>query len=71
MEESFLKLIEHSIKEHWNLPSLSDYQGANHTYKDVARRVEKLHILFKESDIHPGDRIALCSRNTANWVLLS
>ncbi|KIO43262.1 MULTISPECIES: AMP-binding protein [Sanguibacteroides] len=67
MEESFLKLIEHSIKEHWNLPSLSDYQGANHTYKDVARRVEKLHILFKESDIHPGDRIALCSRNTANW----
>ncbi|WP_294140567.1 AMP-binding protein [uncultured Sanguibacteroides sp.] len=67
MEESFLKLIEHSIKEHWNLPSLSDYQGANHTYKDVARRVEKLHILFEKSDIRPGDRIALCSRNTANW----
>jgi len=67
METSFLKLIEHSIKEHWNLPSLSDYQGDSHTYKDVAQRIEKLHLLFKQSDIREGDKIAFCSRNAANW----
>ena len=67
MEKSFLKLIEHSIKEHWHLPSLTDYQGAEHNYKDVARWIEKLHILFEKSGIKPGDKIALCSRNTSNW----
>ena len=41
METSFLKLIEHSIKEHWHLPSLTDYEGAEHNYKDVARWIEK------------------------------
>ncbi len=67
MEQSFLKLIEHSIKEHWHLPSLTDYQGAEHNYKDVTRWIEKLHILFERSGIRPGDKIALCSRNTSNW----
>ena len=45
METSFLKLIEHSIKEHWHLPSLTDYEGAEHNYKDVARWIEKFHKL--------------------------
>ena len=67
METSFLKLIEHSIKEHWHLPSLTDYEGAEHNYKDVARWIEKLHILFEEGGIRPGDKVALCSRNTSNW----
>jgi len=67
METSFLKLIEHSIKEHWHLPSLTDYEGAEHNYKDVARWIEKLHILFEKSGIRPGDKVALCSRNTSNW----
>ena len=59
METSFLKLIEHSIKEHWHLPSLTDYEGAEHNYKDVARWIEKLHILFEKSGIQPGDKVAL------------
>ena len=67
METSFLKLIEHSIREHWHLPSLTDYEGAEHNYKDVARWIEKLHILFEKSGIQPGDKVALCSRNTSNW----
>ena len=67
METSFLKLIEHSIKEHWHLPSLTDYEGAEYHYKDVARWIEKLHILFEKSGIRPGDKVALCSRNTSNW----
>lgn len=62
-----MKLIEHSIKEHWHLPSLTDYEGAEHNYKDVARWIEKLHILFEKSGIRPGDKVALCSRNTSNW----
>ena len=70
METSFLKLIEHSIKEHWNLPSLTDYEGVEHNYKDVARWIEKLHILFEKSSIQRGDKIALCSRNTSNWGIV-
>ena len=70
METSFLKLIEHSIKEHWNLPSLTDYEGVEHNYKDVARWIEKLHILFEKSGIQRGDKIALCSRNTSNWGIV-
>lgn len=54
METSFLKLIEHSIKEHWHLPSLTDYEGAEHNYKDVARWIEKLHILFEEGRYPTG-----------------
>lgn len=67
MEESFLYYIEHSIKTHWNLPALSDYKGQTYTYKDVARKIEKLRILFHESGIKKGDKIALCSRNSSNW----
>lgn len=67
MEESFLYYIEHSIKTHWDLPALSDYKGQTYTYKDVARKIEKLRILFHESGIKKGDKIALCSRNSSNW----
>lgn len=67
MEESFLYYIEHSVKIHWNLPALTDYKGVTYTYKDVARKIEKLRILFEKSGIKKGDKIALCSRNSANW----
>ncbi len=67
MEESFLYYIEHSIKTHWNHQALSDYNGVSYTYKEVARMIEELHILFREGGIRRGDKIALCSRNMANW----
>ena len=67
MEESFLYYIEHSIKTHWNHQSLSDYKGATNTYKDVARKIAKLHLLFEHGGIKKGDKIALCSRNMSNW----
>jgi len=67
MEESFLKYIEESIKEYWNRPALTDFKGATSSYKDVARKIEKLHILFENGGIRKGDKIALCSRNTSNW----
>lgn len=67
MEESFLYYIEHSIKIHWNHQALTDYKGATHTYKDVARTIEELHILLEKGGIRKGERIALCSRNMSNW----
>ncbi len=67
MQECFLKYIEDSIKKNWDLPSLTDFKGATSSYKDVARKIEKLHILFEHSGIRKGDKIALCSRNMSSW----
>ena len=67
MEENFIKYIEQSIKDHWDLPALTDFKGATSSYKDVARKIEKLHILFEHCGISKGDKIALCSRNTSSW----
>ena len=67
MEENFLSYIENSIKENWDRPALTDYKGVNCNYKDVARKIEKLHILFEHAGIKQGDKIALCGRNSTNW----
>lgn len=67
MEKSFLYHIEYSIKTHWNLPALTDYKGATYTYEEVARKIEKLRLLFENTGIRKGDKIALCSRNAAHW----
>lgn len=67
MEENFLSYIENSIKENWDRPALTDYKGVNCNYKDVARKIEKLHILFEQAGIQKGDKIALCGRNSTNW----
>ena len=66
---SFNACIEESIKTHWDLDALTDYKGATLQYQDVARKIEKLHILFENSDIHRGDKIALCGRNMSNWAV--
>lgn len=67
MQECFLKYVEESIKKNWDLPSLTDFKGTTSSYKDVARKIEKLHILFEQSGIQKGDKIALCSRNMSSW----
>lgn len=64
---SFNKMIEKAVIDYWDLDALSDYQGATLQYKDVARKIEKLHILFEESGIKKGDKIAICGRNSAHW----
>lgn len=63
------KTIERSIRDYWELPSLSNYKGSTLCYKDVARKIEKMHILFEECGVQKGDRIAICSRNQANWAV--
>ena len=67
MEKSFIAFVENSIKKNWDLDALTDYKGATLQYKDVARKIEKLHILFEESGIKPGDKIAVCGRNSSHW----
>ena len=66
---SFNACIEESIKNHWELDALTDYKGATLQYQDVARKIEKLHILFENSGIRQGDRVALCGLNMSNWAV--
>lgn len=65
--KSVNKLFEKSIRTHWERPALSNYKGETLRYKDIARLVEHLHIAFEQSGIEKGDKIAICSRNQANW----
>ena len=69
MENRFLGLIENSIKEHWDLPAFSDYNGHTFHYKDVARRIEKFHIILEHAGIKKGDKVALVGRNSSNWAI--
>ena len=66
---SFNELIEKSIVEHWDMDALTDYKGATLQYHDVARKIEKLHIMFENSGVVKGDKIALCGRNSACWAV--
>ncbi|MDR1814768.1 MAG: AMP-binding protein [Tannerella sp.] len=67
MEDRFLALIEKSVKRNWDNPVFSDYEGDTLLYRDMAREIVKLHILFSEAGIEKGDRIALVGRNSARW----
>lgn len=64
----FVGFIADTLKKNWDLDALTDYQGVTLQYKDVARKIEKLHILFENAGIVKGDKIALCGRNSANWA---
>lgn len=67
MNNSLNLLLQNSLKENWDYPALSDYKGITLNYKDVARRIEKLHIVYEICGVKKGDKIALCSKNQANW----
>ncbi len=68
MIPSFNALIEKSIIDHWDNDALTDYKGITLQYHDVARKIEKLHILFEHSGVQRGDKIALCGRNSSAWA---
>jgi long-chain acyl-CoA synthetase len=68
--DDFNSLIEESIKKNWDLDALTDYKGTTLQYKDVARKIEKLHILFEESGVKKGDNIAICGRNSSQWAVV-
>ncbi len=63
------KIFEAAFKKNWERPAISNYQGVTLKFGDVARRMEKLHIMFEECGLQKGDKVALCSRNQANWAV--
>ncbi len=67
--ESFNQTLENSIVEHWNYDALTDYKGVTLQYNDVARKIEKLHIMFEQVGVKQGDKIAVCGRNSAHWAV--
>ncbi len=66
---SYNALIEKSIIDHWDMDALTDYKGQTLQYHDVARKIEKVHILFENSGVQRGDKIALCGRNSSQWAV--
>jgi long-chain acyl-CoA synthetase len=66
---SFNAYIQRAIVEYWDQDALTDYQGITLQYHDVARKIEKLHILFENSSVKQGDKIAICGRNSAHWAV--
>lgn len=61
--------IENSIRQNWEELALTDFKGVSFQYKDIARKIAKLHILFEETGIKPGDKVALCGRNSSQWAV--
>ena len=66
---SFNAYIQRAIVDNWDQDALTDYQGITLQFHDVARKIEKLHILFENSDVKQGDKIAICGRNSAHWAV--
>ena len=67
--ESLNLYFQDAIRDNWDLPALTDFGGATLTYKDVARKIAKLHLLYQESGIRPGDKVVLCAKNSSMWCV--
>ena len=63
------KIFENAFKKNWERPAISNYQGVTLKFGDVARRMAKLQIMFEECGLQKGDKVAICSRNQANWAV--
>ncbi len=70
IKERLIGYIEQSIKQNWNIEALSNYKESGYSYKEIAEKMIKLHIFFKEARIKEGDKIALVGRNSANWCIV-
>ena len=68
-QQGFIDYIEQSIVNNWDLNALTDYKGVTLQYKDVARKIAKFHIVLESAGIQPGDKIAVCGRNSAHWAV--
>lgn len=66
---SFVAYIEETIVKNWKRDAFTDYKGDTLRYSDVARRIAKLHIGMETAGLKPGDKVAICGRNSANWAV--
>ncbi len=69
MPKSFIEYIQDSIKENWDRLALTDLNGVSYQYSDIARKIEKLHLLYRAAKIKEGDKIALCGKNSSQWAV--
>ena len=65
----YLKTLEETVHNHWDLPALADFGGKKYSYGDLATQVETLHLFFEKAGIKKGDRISICARNSAHWAI--
>lgn len=70
-QDNLISYIEQSIKKNWEFTALTDFKGASYQYRDVARKIAKLHLLFEHAGLQPGDKVALCGRNCAQWAIVA
>ncbi|MDE6486856.1 MAG: AMP-binding protein [Muribaculaceae bacterium] len=68
-KESLIPIIEQSIRDNWERPALTNFRGVTFQYRDLARKVAKLHLLYEHAGLQPGERIAICGRNSAQWAV--
>ena len=68
-QETLIDLLQNTIRDNWEYPAMTDYRGASFQYRDVARKIAKLHLLYRHAGIRPGDKVALCGRNCAQWSI--
>ena len=69
MSNSLNAYIEESIKKNWERVALSDFNGVSYQFKDVARKIEKIHLLLESAGIKTGDKIAICGKNSSHWAV--
>jgi len=70
IKERLISYIEQSIKQNWEIEALSNYKEKGFSYKEIAEKILKLHIFFKDAGIKEGEKIALVGRNSANWCVV-
>ncbi len=71
VEYNYIKeFVEKSIKDHWDLPALSDFEGETYTYGQVAQEIHRIHRILQIWNVNPGDKVALVGRNNANWGII-
>ncbi|HPT12907.1 MAG TPA: AMP-binding protein, partial [Bacteroidales bacterium] len=70
IKERFITYVEDSIKKNWEMEALSNYKESGYSYKDIAERIIRLHIAYREIGIEEGDKIALVAKNSANWCVI-
>lgn len=70
IKENLIKYYENSLHQNWDLPAFTNYQGETYRYKDVAKQIIQLHLLYQELGIKKGDKISLLGKNSANWAMV-
>lgn len=67
--KSVNRYLSETITSNWEHPALTDFNGVSYSFRDIARKISKLHILYERCGLKPGDKVAICGRNSSNWAV--